>query len=136
MKNRKLSEPRVGPFVIKRTVGRLACELELPKTWKIHPVVSIAELEPLPAGQDPYHRPKRRTARQPVEAEAAEPRLLLDRRVRHVGRNKTEIVEFRTRFKNIGPEADIWMREKDLPTALVASSSANNHERNFTSSSP
>jgi len=42
----KLSPQRVGPFEILRKVGRLAYELRIPKTWKIHPIISIVNLEP------------------------------------------------------------------------------------------
>jgi hypothetical protein len=41
----KLSERRVGPFKILERIGKLAYKLELPSTWKIHPVISIAHLE-------------------------------------------------------------------------------------------
>lgn len=45
--NWKLSNQRCGPFTIKRKVGPLAYELaDLPARWKIHPVVSMAQLEP------------------------------------------------------------------------------------------
>jgi hypothetical protein len=54
--NRKLSEQRTGLFEIVRRVGKLAYELKLPPQWKIHPVVSIAQLEPAPKSQDPYGR--------------------------------------------------------------------------------
>lgn len=46
--NRKLSDRRVGPFMIEDMYGKQACKLALPKHWKIHPVISIADLEPLP----------------------------------------------------------------------------------------
>jgi hypothetical protein len=36
------------------TVGRLAYELEIPKNWKIHPVISVTHLEP--AAHDSYDR--------------------------------------------------------------------------------
>ena len=38
----KLSPIRYSPFPIKRQVGRLAYELDLPHHVKIHPVISIA----------------------------------------------------------------------------------------------
>ena len=56
--NRKLSHQRVGPFTIKKAVGPLAYELDLPPTMQIHPVISIAHLEPLPSGEDPFQRPR------------------------------------------------------------------------------
>lgn len=40
--NQKLSFQRVGPFVIKRKVGKLAYELKLPPTMLIYSVISIA----------------------------------------------------------------------------------------------
>ena len=51
----KLSPIREGPFRIVRRVGKLAYELELPKDWKIHPVISIIHLEQ--AHDDEYDRP-------------------------------------------------------------------------------
>ena len=41
MKNvpvRKLSKRFVGPFFITKKIGPMAYELELPQTWKIHPI--------------------------------------------------------------------------------------------------
>jgi len=87
MVNRKLTEKRVGPFLIKKMIGDLACELELPSNWGIHPVISIVELEPVPTEDDPYQRPRRRTTKQP-EYGIPEPETLLDTRQRRVGRNR------------------------------------------------
>jgi hypothetical protein len=50
-----LSVIKQGPFKVLRRIGKLAYELELPKHIKIHPVISVAHLEP--ATEDPYHRP-------------------------------------------------------------------------------
>ena len=49
-----LSLIRQGPFKIIRKVGKLAYKLDLPSHIKIHPVISIAHLEP--ATEDPYNR--------------------------------------------------------------------------------
>ena len=54
VKNRKLTSPRTGPFIIKRIVRNLACELSLLAHFKIHPVISIAELELVPNTVDPF----------------------------------------------------------------------------------
>ena len=56
--NRKLSQQRIGPFKILAKVGQLAYKLELPPIMRIHPVISIAQLEPAAttAGPDPYKR--------------------------------------------------------------------------------
>ena len=55
--NRKLSYQRAGPFKITRKVGYLAYELELPPNIKIHPVVSVAQLESAPSTPDLFRRP-------------------------------------------------------------------------------
>ncbi|CAI6082148.1 unnamed protein product [Clonostachys chloroleuca] len=56
---RKFGQHRVGPFKILRKVNPRAYELDLPEHWKIHPVVSILQLEEAPQGVDPFDRPRR-----------------------------------------------------------------------------
>lgn len=41
--------------MFKRRVGRLAYELKLPPEWRVHPMISVARLEPT---SDAYNRPK------------------------------------------------------------------------------
>jgi len=41
----KLSERRIGPFTVLDTIGRLAYKLDIPKSWNIHPVISVIHLE-------------------------------------------------------------------------------------------
>ena len=52
--SRKLSQQYCGPFLMEKRVGKLAYKLKIPAHWRIHPVVSIAQLEPAPNGTDPY----------------------------------------------------------------------------------
>ena len=53
----KYSNQRVGPFKVLEKVGRLAYRLQLPPNMKIHPVVSVAQIEPaVDPTEDPYHR--------------------------------------------------------------------------------
>jgi len=57
MLGRKLSQQFAGPFRITERIGRLAYRLETPSHWRIHPVFSIAQLEPAPnPGSDPCNR--------------------------------------------------------------------------------
>jgi hypothetical protein len=49
-----LDVKKIGPFPIKREVGKVAFELDLPEYPKIHPVISCVHLEPaLPHSQTP-----------------------------------------------------------------------------------
>jgi hypothetical protein len=53
----KLSQQYVGPFRVKEKVGPLAYKLNLPLRWRIHPVFTIAQLEPCPAPEsDSFQR--------------------------------------------------------------------------------
>jgi hypothetical protein len=42
--NAKLSEQCTGPFKVVKKIGRLAYELDLPPSWKVHRVISVAHL--------------------------------------------------------------------------------------------
>ena len=59
-----------GLFRVLEKIGKLAYRLELPETWEIHKIVSIAHLEPTPAEEDPYHRVQPHPP--PVEIEGEE----------------------------------------------------------------
>lgn len=55
---KKLTQQYVGSFRVIERVGRLAYKLDVPNDWKIHPVFSIAQLEPAPPpSKDPFNRP-------------------------------------------------------------------------------
>ena len=53
----KLSQQYVGPYQVTRRIGRLAYELGIPDHWRVHPVFTIAQLEPVPPPDaDPFNR--------------------------------------------------------------------------------
>lgn len=116
--NRKVSPQRCGPFKVVRRVGRLAYKLEIPHSWKqrrIHPVFSVAQLEPAPSEEDPYHRP-RPTEPGPIDMEddsnhdetfrSYEVEKVVDKRVRRYGR--TNVTQYLVRWLGYGPEHDEW----------------------------
>ena len=43
---RKLRKRFVGPFFVTKRIGPVAYELELPQTWKIHPIFHTSLLRP------------------------------------------------------------------------------------------
>lgn len=54
--SKKLEAKRIGPFEIIKKIGPLTYKLKLPKSMKIHPVVSVAWLEK--ANDDEWERPR------------------------------------------------------------------------------
>ena len=57
--NNKLTQQYMGPFQVLEKIGRLAYCINISADWKIHPVISIAHLEPcLKLDSDPYRRSK------------------------------------------------------------------------------
>lgn len=51
----KLAQQFVGPFRVIEKIGRLAYKLKISPNWNIHPVFTIAQLEPYVSG-DSYER--------------------------------------------------------------------------------
>lgn len=114
----KLSQQYVGPFKVVERVGRLAYRLAVPEDWKVHPVFTIAQLEPAPPpSDDPYQRP-RPTHPQAVSADGQDYDVerLLNKRVVRKGRGLA--TEYLLRWKGYGPEFDRWYNLKDLQDAL------------------
>src|SRR5258708_7365858 len=72
LRHRKVSIQRVGPIKILEVINPLAYRLEIPYNWKIHPVLSIEQLEPVPGTQDPYDRTDNVQPGPVVEATAEE----------------------------------------------------------------
>ena len=57
--DKKLSQQYVSPFKILKKVERLAYRLDLPSHWRIHPVLSVAQLKPATSpSKDPFRRPR------------------------------------------------------------------------------
>ena len=122
--SKKLGQQYVGPFKILERIGKQAYRLDIPPHWKVHPVFSIAQLEPAP-GSDPYRRP---VPDHPdsvfVEGDTPEFKSyvverLLNKRSRQAGRGgKGHIVEYLVRWLGYGPAYDTWYNVKDLENCM------------------
>jgi hypothetical protein len=114
--SKKLSQQKVGPFKILQTVGRLAYKLDIPPTWKIHPVISIAHLER--HHPDPYNRqlpplPDIIHDTDDDSHEEWEVEEILRSRLR--GKNKRK--EWRIKWKGFGSEHNTWEPIEHLSNA-------------------
>ena len=114
--NKKLSQQRVGPFKVIERVGQLAYRLELPPLMKIHPVISVAQLEPA-LSADPYHRqwnpePPPVTDQEPEKpGKPYELERLLEKKTMY-GKP-----HYLVKWKDYGNEHNAWYSIDDLPNA-------------------
>lgn len=89
---------------------------------EIHPVISVAQLEPKTPGQDPYNRPR---PHHPdsihVEGDTEtmkswEIERIIDKRIRKSGKKK--ITEYQIRWLGYGPEHDMWYTPAQLENSM------------------
>jgi hypothetical protein len=110
----KLSLQRVGPFEIVAKVGTLAYELRLPDDWRIHHVISIAQLEP--AKPDPFQQEFPPPPPITVEGEEEyEIDSIVRTDMRGRGRNRRK--HYLVRWKGYGPESDQWIPVEEMEHA-------------------
>ena len=113
---RKYGQQFVGPFRVLERIGKLAYRLEIPGHWQLHPIFTVAQLEPCPDPKaDPFRR--LRPDHPPAvsvdrEGEEWEIERLLNKRVVKKGRGKA--TEYLIRWKGWGPEWDTWTNAKHM----------------------
>lgn len=117
-RNPKLTQQFGGPFKILERIGKLAYRLELPASMaRMHPVVSIAHLEPATAPHaDPYHR-YAAAAVLPAVDELI-PERLLRRRVQR-RRNGGRYIQYLVRWIGLGVQHDNWVAKRKLPQQMT-----------------
>ncbi|KAF7852733.1 hypothetical protein EAF04_010926 [Stromatinia cepivora] len=115
-RNTKIEQQFAGPFKVLERVGRLAYRIELPDAMKVHPVISVAHLEPAPdPTQDPYRRPFAQGILQ--NPELVPERILRKREQRRRGGGV--LTEYLIRFKGRTAEWDKWELDRRVPAEIV-----------------
>lgn len=119
---RKFAQRYAGPFRVLERVGRLAYKLDIPSTWNIHPVISVALLEPAPKDKDPFDRQLDEPGptfddRYPEDTDRYDIDRILARRTRPIGRNATLFTEYLVRWQGFNEAHDEWIRKEHLDGA-------------------
>ena len=112
----KLSQQYTAPFRVIEKIGRLAYRLDIPREWTIHPVFSIAQLEPCPnPAEDPFRR-ARPTNPDPVYVEGDTELVKSFELERIINKRMTARrgIEYLVRWKGYGPEHDAWRNIPEL----------------------
>ena len=112
-KESKLGQQYVGPFDVVAKVGKQAYRLDLPGHSRVHPVFSVAQVEPWPHEADPFERPLRDEpdsvfVGDTPEWKSYEVERLLNKHVQRSGRGgKGETTKYLVRWKGYGPQHDM-----------------------------
>lgn len=118
--NRKYSNRYAGPFKILSKVGNLAYKLDLPTNFRIHPVVSVAQLKPMPDGDDPYDRDPYPEPG-PVGGDSDDDERpwvverLLSRQIKY--EHGIPIKRYLVKWEGWGPAHNVWRSEAELDGA-------------------
>lgn len=110
---KKLQPRRIGPFKVLERVGRLAYRLDINPTYAVHPVFSVAQLEPAPSSPDPFHRPS--PAPQPITIDGTDDNYEIER-ILDVRQSRGR-TEYLIKWKGYGDEHNVWYDKEDLPRA-------------------
>lgn len=116
---RKWSPARAGPFKITQRIGKQAYRLDIPNHWRIHPVISVAQLYRPKQGKDPFQRQTPTPSPIAVDgSEEWEVEKLMDSRTNH--RHRPPTTQYLVRWKGFTAKDDTWEdRENLLPNARM-----------------
>ena len=121
----KLLPKFIGPFRIKRVVSDVVYELDLPSTFRIHPVFHVSKLRPYVNNdtqfpiRTQYNKDHMRPLPEIVQdtgEEAWEVEQILDKRIRKVGRSRsTQMkVEYLVKWKGFPSHESTWEPQQNL----------------------
>ena len=101
-----------GPFKVKKVLSTLSYQLELLKSWKIHPTFHISLLSPYKETET--HGPN--YIQPPPELVDGEEEYEVEHILKHRGRPKRH--SYLIRWKGYGADKDSWVPERDLRNSL------------------
>ncbi|KAG8913502.1 hypothetical protein FRC01_004506, partial [Tulasnella sp. 417] len=122
-KGKKLLAKYDGPFEVLTKLSPVTYRLRLPASYKIHPIINIAHLQPYRESPKEFRiRSKKRLNREDFEELAEyEVERIIDERWEDLparkGRKARRTKRYLTRFVGYGSESDEWLTAQDLRNA-------------------
>ncbi|QRW03556.1 Ty3/Gypsy polyprotein/retrotransposon [Ceratobasidium sp. AG-Ba] len=115
-KGRKLQMKYDGPFEVSEKLSDVTYRLRIPASYKIHPVVNIAHLEPYHRDKDGDSRPKKHLNRADFEeVPEYEVEEIVDEKMVKKGQRKQR--RYLTKFVGYSPEWNEWLSRQQLANA-------------------
>ncbi|QRW02596.1 Retrovirus-related Pol polyprotein from transposon [Ceratobasidium sp. AG-Ba] len=115
-KGRKLQMKYYGPFEVSEKLSDVTYRLRIPASYKIHPVVNIAHLEPYHRDKDGDSRPKKHLNRADFEeVPEYEVEEIVDEKMVKKGQRKQR--RYLTKFVGYSPEWNEWLSRQQLANA-------------------
>ncbi|KAG8903991.1 hypothetical protein FRC01_008900 [Tulasnella sp. 417] len=122
-KGKKLLSKYDGPFEISAKLSPVTYRLRLPASYRIHPVINIAHLQPYRVSPPEFgERSRKHLNREDFEElPEYEVERIMDEKWEDLparkGRRSRRIKRYLTRFVGYGPEWDEWLTSQDLRNA-------------------
>ncbi len=115
-KGRKLRMKYDGPFEVLQKLSDVTYRLRMPASYKIHPVINIAHLEPYSKDADNADRPKRHLNRDDFDKR---PEYEVEKIIneRWIKKGKRRQKQYLTRFVDYPEEWDEWLFRQNLTNA-------------------
>ncbi len=109
--SRKLSELRTGPFKVVRQISPLAYEINIPKTWHVHPVFHVSLLRPAIINETLHPEPPE----PPPELIHGEEEYEAESILQHRGTKRRR--EYLVKWKGYPNSEATWEHKRDLEHA-------------------
>ena len=116
--SRKLRDRFIGPYCVLERIGNSAYKLDLPASFKIHPVFNVSKLK---AYNSSSKFGKRAYSRPPPDLVDGVPEFEVSRIVKHrrvKGRTRTPEYEYLVDWVGYPPEDRTWLTAKDMENCL------------------
>ena len=107
---KKLTEKYIGPFKVAERIGKVAYELRLPATMRLHPVFHVSLLEK-------YHHSPRNEVANPADYELLDSEIQWEIESIMESRIRYKKPQYLVKWKGWPSEYNEWLLESDLDNA-------------------